>query len=103
MERSASRRTRGSHRLRTHWLTTSAPVSTIEALPEDVAMSSTRLERLTRAFQQHVDMGHIPGAITAVARHGRLVHFETYGNMDAEAGKPVAPDTIFRINSMTKW
>jgi CubicO group peptidase (beta-lactamase class C family) len=46
-------------------------------------------------------MGHIPGAITAVARHGKLVHFEAYGNMDAEAGKPMAPDTIFRIYSMT--
>ncbi len=65
-------------------------------------MSSTRLKRLTRAFQHHVDIGHIPGAITAVARHGKLVHFETYGNMDAEAGKPMAPDTIFRIYSMTK-
>jgi hypothetical protein len=26
------------------------------------------------------------------------VHFETYGEMDAEAGKPMAADTIFRAD-----
>jgi CubicO group peptidase (beta-lactamase class C family) len=35
-------------------------------------------------------------------RHGKLVHFQTYGNMDDEASKPMTPDTIFRIYSMTK-
>jgi len=40
--------------------------------------------------------------ITLVARHGKVVHFQCYGMMDVEAGKPMQPDTIFRIYSMTK-
>jgi CubicO group peptidase (beta-lactamase class C family) len=74
----------------------------IEVEPEEVGMSSSQLENLTRAIQRHVDAGHIPGAITAVVRRGKLVHLQTYGRMDDEAAKPMAPDTIFRIYSMTK-
>ena len=51
---------------------------------------------------RYVDGGKYAGAITMVARRGKVVHFETYGSMDVEAGKPMAPDTIFRMYSMTK-
>ena len=44
----------------------------------------------------------MPGAISLVARRGKVVHFETYGSMDVERSKPMRPDTIFRIYSMTK-
>ena len=37
-----------------------------------------------------------------IARHGQVVHFETYGMMDREAEKPMQRDAIFRIYSMTK-
>jgi CubicO group peptidase (beta-lactamase class C family) len=37
-----------------------------------------------------------------VARRGKLVHFETYGTSDAEAGRPMTADTIVRLYSMTK-
>jgi CubicO group peptidase (beta-lactamase class C family) len=74
----------------------------IEAEPEDAGISSSALDKLSQTVQRHVDDGHIPGAITAVARRGKVVHFQTYGSMDDEAGKPMAPDTIFRIYSMTK-
>ena len=40
--------------------------------------------------------------LTVVARHGRIVHFQSQGLMDIEANKPMANDTIFRIMSMTK-
>ena len=74
----------------------------VETYPEDVGISSTRLERLSRLVQGHVTSRRIPGAITMVARDGKVAHFQTYGSMDDEAGKPMAPDTIFRIYSMTK-
>ncbi|HUZ78148.1 MAG TPA: serine hydrolase domain-containing protein [Chloroflexota bacterium] len=73
-----------------------------EAAPEDVGMSSARLGRLTRVVQNAVDAKRIPGALTMVARHGKVVHCETYGSMDEEAGKPMRVDTIFRFYSMTK-
>jgi CubicO group peptidase (beta-lactamase class C family) len=74
----------------------------LEAAPEDTGMSSAGLQRISRFVQRYVDAGRIPGAISAVVRHGKVVHFETYGNMDDEAGKGMQPDAIFRIHSMTK-
>ena len=37
-----------------------------------------------------------------IQRRGKVVHFQTYGFRDLEAGTPVEPETIFRIYSMTK-
>jgi CubicO group peptidase (beta-lactamase class C family) len=74
----------------------------IEAEPEDVGLSSARLKNLSRMAQGYVDERRIPGAITMVARHGKTVHFEIFGNMDDEAAKPMQVDTIFRLASMTK-
>ena len=74
----------------------------IEAVPEDVGLSSGRLGNVSRLVQGYVDDGKFPGAITMIARRGKVVHFETYGNMDDEAAKPMSPDAIFRFASMTK-
>jgi CubicO group peptidase (beta-lactamase class C family) len=74
----------------------------IEAEPEDVGLSSRRLENVTRLVQGYVDDKKVPGAITAIGRRGKVVHFETYGKMDEEAGKEMRADAIFRIYSMTK-
>ena len=70
--------------------------------PEEVGLSSTRLEHLRTAAQGYVDQGKLAGLITLVARRGKVAHFECYGMMDIEANKPMQPDTIFRIYSMTK-
>ncbi len=74
----------------------------LDAQPEEAGLSSQRLASISALAQRYVDERKIPGAITAIARRGRLVHFETYGSMDDEAAKPMAADTIFRIASMTK-
>jgi CubicO group peptidase (beta-lactamase class C family) len=74
----------------------------LEANPEEAGMSSERLENVCRLVQGYVDSGKLPGAISVVARRGKVVHFETYGRMDTEADKPMRPDTIFRLASMTK-
>ena len=49
-----------------------------------------------------VDSGELAGIVTVVARHGKIVQFETFGMQDKEAGIPMAKDTIMRIYSMTK-
>ena len=72
------------------------------AVPEDVGMSTSRLGRIAPAMQRWVDNGKIPGALTMIARKGRLVHFKKFGMQDIAAAKPIAFDTIFRIYSMTK-
>ena len=72
------------------------------AVPEDVGMSTSRLERIAPVMQRWVDDGKIPCALTMIAREGRLVHFEKFGTQDVATAKPIEFDTIFRIYSMTK-
>src|SRR5687767_4235414 len=70
--------------------------------PEDVGMSSDRLARVKEAVQRQIDAGALPGAVTLVARRGKVVHFEAHGLNDVEAKKPMAKDAIFRLASMSK-
>ena len=72
------------------------------AAADDVGMSPARLERLERVMQAYVDRREVAGAVSLVARRGKVVHFSTFGSRDAEAGAPMTHDTIFRIASMTK-
>ena len=65
-------------------------------------MSSERLTRLHDGMQQLVDDGRLAGITTMVARRGRVVDFQTYGQRDIEAGSPMQEDAIFRIYSMSK-
>ena len=80
----------------------SAAGSLPTAQPEVVGLSSERLARIRPAIQRYVDKQLIPGAVTLVARHGRVVHVDAIGLRDVEAGNPMKTDTIFRIMSMTK-
>lgn len=70
--------------------------------PEEVDMSSKRLERIRPAMQAYVDRNQLAGISTMIARRGKVVHFEQVGKMDIEANKAMSADTIFRIYSMTK-
>jgi len=72
------------------------------AKPETVGFSSERLERLHALMQQVVDQKQLPGAVTLLARHGKVVDYRAYGMRDAASGAPMTRDTIFRAFSMTK-
>src|SRR5688572_2501890 len=72
------------------------------AKPEEVGLSSERLKRLTELMQRHIDARTFSGAVTLVARSGRVAHFETQGLLDVESQRPMQKDAIFRIMSMTK-
>src|SRR5712691_11524386 len=74
----------------------------VEVAPEVVGMSSKGLRNVSRLVQGYINERKLPGAISLVARRGRVVHFETYGNMDDERQKPMRADAIFRFYSMTK-
>src|SRR5580704_7900567 len=72
------------------------------AKPEEVGMSSERLARIGATLKADIDAGRIPGAVIAIARHGKLVMFDAYGWRDKEAKVAMTTDTIFNIASMTK-
>ncbi|MDE0107092.1 MAG: serine hydrolase [Bryobacterales bacterium] len=71
-------------------------------VPESVAVSSERLERLTATLQQYVDDGQLAGAVALVARHGRVVYHEAVGLRDMGSRDAMRTDAIFRIASQTK-
>ncbi len=70
--------------------------------PEEVGLSSERLQRVHEAMQRHVDAKTVSGVVTLVARKGRVAHFEAQGLMDIESKKPMPKDGIFRLASMSK-
>jgi CubicO group peptidase (beta-lactamase class C family) len=69
---------------------------------EEVGMSTQRLERINAAMQRHIEAGTIQGAVTAVARRGKLVHLETHGLMSVANNRPMQDDSLFIMMSSTK-
>src|SRR5689334_8722434 len=78
------------------------PPSIPTAAPETVGISSDRLERMHHGMQAFVDRHEVGGIVTLVARDGKIVDVGAVGFQDVEAKKPMRPDTIFRIASMSK-
>jgi CubicO group peptidase (beta-lactamase class C family) len=72
------------------------------ATPEEVGLSSARLADIAKTLNADIARGQIPGAVLAVARHGKLAYFEAFGFRDKAAGAPMTTDAIFNIASMTK-
>jgi CubicO group peptidase (beta-lactamase class C family) len=72
------------------------------AAPESVGFSKAGLDALDKELQALVDAKKLAGVTTLVARHGKVVHVDTYGAANATTGTPLKPDSIFRIASMTK-
>jgi CubicO group peptidase (beta-lactamase class C family) len=70
--------------------------------PEEAGLSSERLRSIEPLIKSHIASKHLPGAVTLVARRGKVVHFEAYGSTDFEANSPMRTDTLFRLASMTK-
>ena len=65
-------------------------------------VSKERLDRIVPMLQENIRAGRFPGFITAVARKGKVVHFETVGYSDVEKQIPLQKDSLFRIYSMSK-
>ena len=68
--------------------------------PEKVGLSSKSLKNMDRLIDRHVAEKKIGGAVVLVARKGKIAYFRASGQ--ADVGKPMQRDTIFRIVSMTK-
>jgi CubicO group peptidase (beta-lactamase class C family) len=74
----------------------------LRALPEDVGLSSERLKRLSVALNGYVKDGKLSGGVALVARRGKVVYLEAFGQRDREAGSLMRKDAIFRIASQSK-
>lgn len=79
------------------WATSLSP-----AKPEQVGLSSERLDRLDQLFKTEIEQGRIPGVVALIARKGQIAYFKSFGYRDKVSGAPMSNDAIFRIYSMTK-
>jgi CubicO group peptidase (beta-lactamase class C family) len=75
----------------------------VKVNPVGAGLDERQLERITEHLQrQYIDAGRIAGCQVAVARHGHVGYFRSFGSRDLERSAPVEEDTIWRIYSMTK-
>ena len=72
------------------------------AKPEQVGLSSERLNKITARLKADVEQGIVPGAVVLVARHGKVAMFDAVGVLDPATKAPMTKDSIFRIYSMSK-
>src|SRR3954463_3468008 len=72
------------------------------ARPAEVGLSSSKLDAASAAVQKMIDKRQIAGAVTVVARDGKLADVRAPGMMDLEKRTAMKTDAIFRIYSMTK-
>ncbi len=73
-----------------------------QAKPESLGLSHFRLQRMSDAFKRDIDKGTIPGVTIMVARRGQIGWVDALGRQNPTASAPMAPNSIFRIFSMTK-
>lgn len=72
------------------------------ASPKDVGMSSSKLAKVDDVMNGLVQQNRLAGSIVLIARHGKIVHFKSYGLADIEKQQPMRNDAIMRFYSMTK-
>lgn len=73
-----------------------------QVAPAKAGLSETRLAEVDRFMEQQVVDQKIAGGIVVISHGGKIGFFHAYGQMDREAHKPMRPDTIFRLYSMSK-
>jgi CubicO group peptidase (beta-lactamase class C family) len=85
-------------------LTVSLPLTgaVTKVKPEEVGLSSERLQRIEQMLDRRIAAGEMTGAVAIVARRGKVAYLTARGVMDLETKQPVTPATMFRIASMTK-
>jgi CubicO group peptidase (beta-lactamase class C family) len=83
-------------------LLTGAQALELQATPESEGFSSERLARIGPVMRTEIDKGTMPGAVTLIARHGKVVHVEAHGSLGPGQTMPMPTNAVFRLFSMTK-
>jgi CubicO group peptidase (beta-lactamase class C family) len=65
-------------------------------------LAAPKLAGIGAAMQQKVDEKEIAGAVTVIVGKDRMLHLESTGYADLATKRPIAPDSMFWIASMTK-
>jgi CubicO group peptidase (beta-lactamase class C family) len=73
-----------------------------ESNPEGLGLDPRPLERLCAIIERHIGEGRHPGAQVAVARHGRLALFRSFGQARVAPDQVADPRTLFLMYSNTK-
>jgi CubicO group peptidase (beta-lactamase class C family) len=71
-------------------------------IPEQVGLSSERLNRIETVIKDNIAKGIIPGGVFMVGRHGKVAYFKAFGMMDVESNKEMSKEAMFRVASMSK-
>jgi CubicO group peptidase (beta-lactamase class C family) len=81
-------------------------ISIAQPLPSvsasNAGFSAEGLSNIDSFFDREIKANRVPGAVIAIAREGKLVHFKAYGFQDKALGIPMQTNTIFALASMTK-
>jgi CubicO group peptidase (beta-lactamase class C family) len=77
-----------------------SPFPLPESSPGELNLAEKPLADLDRLIRRHIDEGRYPGAQIAIARHGKLALFRTYGHARVE--EPAKSDSMFLLFSQTK-
>jgi CubicO group peptidase (beta-lactamase class C family) len=75
---------------------------TISSKPEEVGMSSARLEHMDKLLQDYVNTNKVPNAVALIARKGKIIYYKAFGQSNTETKTPVKRDDIFRNASQSK-
>lgn len=73
-----------------------------ESNPEALGLDPRPLQRMCALIERHIAEGHHPGAQVAVARHGRLALFRSFGTARVEDGRAADARSLFLMYSNTK-
>jgi CubicO group peptidase (beta-lactamase class C family) len=74
----------------------------LDGVPTESGMDVAKLRKIDDRMKEFVADKQIAGAVTLVARRGRMVHLGAVGDANIAEKKPMSKDTLFRIASMTK-
>jgi len=71
-------------------------------LPEEVGMSSTRLQKIDKIAQDAVNNGATPGCQVLVAKNGRIVYNKSFGKHTFNSKQYVQNSDLYDLASITK-
>jgi CubicO group peptidase (beta-lactamase class C family) len=70
--------------------------------PSTAGFSEAGLSRIDQFFEREIADKRVPGAVIAIARDGKLVHYKSYGKLSPDSNEPMPLDAVFGLASMTK-
>ncbi len=72
------------------------------AMPSEVGMDAEKLKEIRRISLAAIQAEEFPGCQVLVARKGKVVYYEGFGNLKYSYGEPVTRHTLYDLASVTK-